>query len=155
MNVGQVLETHLGWAGRVLGFEAKTPVFHGASEDEVGLLLKLAALRWAHQCLDIKAEMPAFDAELTTRMIELAHDLPKREVSHAANGNGSDPRRVGIGRTVDAYLGLDLSKAQAEFFDQLKRYLVAAGKELAERRDTEFAEAFPAISHLSLSHIRS
>ena len=66
MNVGQVLETHLGWAGRVLGFEAKSPVFHGGSEDEVGLLLKLAALRWAHQSLGIKAEMPAFDAESTT-----------------------------------------------------------------------------------------
>jgi hypothetical protein len=30
MNVGQILETHLGWAARVLGFEAKTPVFQGA-----------------------------------------------------------------------------------------------------------------------------
>jgi DNA-directed RNA polymerase subunit beta len=32
MNVGQILETHLGWAARVLGFEAKTPVFQGANE---------------------------------------------------------------------------------------------------------------------------
>ncbi|HEY0094160.1 MAG TPA: DNA-directed RNA polymerase subunit beta, partial [Archangium sp.] len=35
MNVGQILETHLGWAARVLGFMAKTPVFQGASEDEI------------------------------------------------------------------------------------------------------------------------
>ncbi len=35
MNVGQILETHLGWAGQVLGFQAVTPVFDGATEDEV------------------------------------------------------------------------------------------------------------------------
>ena len=35
MNIGQVLETHLGWAARELGFEAITPVFDGASEFEI------------------------------------------------------------------------------------------------------------------------
>ena len=35
MNIGQVLETHLGWAAKQLGFEAVTPVFDGASEFEI------------------------------------------------------------------------------------------------------------------------
>jgi hypothetical protein len=35
MNVGQILETHLGWAGMKLGFQAITPVFDGASEEEI------------------------------------------------------------------------------------------------------------------------
>ncbi len=35
MNVGQILETHLGWAAAVLGFQAVTPVFDGATEDEI------------------------------------------------------------------------------------------------------------------------
>jgi DNA-directed RNA polymerase subunit beta len=35
MNVGQILETHLGWAAHVLGFQAVTPVFDGATEEEV------------------------------------------------------------------------------------------------------------------------
>ncbi len=35
MNLGQVLETHLGWAARALGFRAITPVFDGASEAEI------------------------------------------------------------------------------------------------------------------------
>jgi DNA-directed RNA polymerase subunit beta len=35
MNVGQILETHLGWAAKVLGFQAVTPVFDGATEGEV------------------------------------------------------------------------------------------------------------------------
>jgi DNA-directed RNA polymerase subunit beta len=32
MNIGQVLETHLGWAAKVLGFRAMTPVFDGADD---------------------------------------------------------------------------------------------------------------------------
>ncbi len=35
MNVGQILETHLGWAAAVLGFQAVTPVFDGASEAQI------------------------------------------------------------------------------------------------------------------------
>jgi DNA-directed RNA polymerase subunit beta len=35
MNVGQILETHLGWAAVVLGFQAMTPVFDGANEEEI------------------------------------------------------------------------------------------------------------------------
>ncbi|HXG84380.1 MAG TPA: DNA-directed RNA polymerase subunit beta [Pyrinomonadaceae bacterium] len=35
MNVGQILETHLGWAGKVLGLHFATPVFDGASEKEI------------------------------------------------------------------------------------------------------------------------
>ena len=35
MNIGQVLETHLGWAANRLGFMAETPVFDGAQEDEI------------------------------------------------------------------------------------------------------------------------
>src|SRR5207244_3165069 len=37
MNVGQILETHLGWCARILGFDAKTPVFQGAEEMEIGV----------------------------------------------------------------------------------------------------------------------
>jgi DNA-directed RNA polymerase subunit beta len=35
MNIGQILETHLGWAARQLGFQAVTPVFDGADELEI------------------------------------------------------------------------------------------------------------------------
>src|SRR5205085_4540859 len=47
MNVGQILETHLGFAARLLGFEAKTPVFTGADETAMGLLLRVAGLGWS------------------------------------------------------------------------------------------------------------
>jgi DNA-directed RNA polymerase subunit beta len=35
MNVGQILETHLGWVAKVLGFNAITPVFDGATENDI------------------------------------------------------------------------------------------------------------------------
>ncbi len=35
MNIGQILETHLGWASHYLGFHAVTPVFDGANEHEI------------------------------------------------------------------------------------------------------------------------
>ena len=35
MNVGQILETHLGWAAAVLGFQTITPVFDGATETQI------------------------------------------------------------------------------------------------------------------------
>ncbi len=44
MNVGQLLETHLGWAAKTLGITCICPVFEGASVDEIKELLKRAGL---------------------------------------------------------------------------------------------------------------
>ncbi|MBA3708333.1 MAG: DNA-directed RNA polymerase subunit beta, partial [Planctomycetes bacterium] len=44
MNVGQVLETHLGWAAKILGLQCLTPVFDGATEDEIKACLREAGL---------------------------------------------------------------------------------------------------------------
>ena len=44
MNVGQILETHLGWAAATLGFRAVTPVFDGATEEEINNCLEKAGL---------------------------------------------------------------------------------------------------------------
>jgi DNA-directed RNA polymerase subunit beta len=44
MNVGQILETHLGWAAKMLGFYVATPVFDGAKEDEIKEEMKRAGL---------------------------------------------------------------------------------------------------------------
>jgi DNA-directed RNA polymerase subunit beta len=42
MNIGQVLETHLGWAANTLGFRAISPVFDGARDYEIDDALALA-----------------------------------------------------------------------------------------------------------------
>ena len=44
MNVGQILETHLGWPAAALGKRVASPVFDGAKEDEIKDWLKLAHL---------------------------------------------------------------------------------------------------------------
>jgi DNA-directed RNA polymerase subunit beta len=44
MNIGQILETHLGWAARELGYKVATPVFAGATVDEIKQELSKAGL---------------------------------------------------------------------------------------------------------------
>jgi len=44
MNVGQILEIHLGWAAKTLNLHVSTPVFEGAKESEIKDLLKKADL---------------------------------------------------------------------------------------------------------------
>jgi DNA-directed RNA polymerase subunit beta len=57
MNIGQVLETHLGWAARILGFRAVSPVFDGA--DDVAIEDSLARA-WLAQ----KAGAVSFDPDV-------------------------------------------------------------------------------------------
>ncbi len=45
MNVGQILETHLGLAARMLGLHVATPVFEGARESEIRTMLKEAHMQ--------------------------------------------------------------------------------------------------------------
>jgi DNA-directed RNA polymerase subunit beta len=44
MNIGQILETHLGWAAAKLGFRVATPVFDGANEGQIKAMLREAGL---------------------------------------------------------------------------------------------------------------
>ncbi len=44
MNIGQVLETHLGWAAKTLGYYVSTPVFNGAQEKDILETLEQANL---------------------------------------------------------------------------------------------------------------
>ncbi|MCK4659290.1 MAG: DNA-directed RNA polymerase subunit beta [Phycisphaerae bacterium] len=55
MNVGQILETHLGWAANILGFQAVTPVFNGASEKEIHAAVKEANVLVSGRCTNQQA----------------------------------------------------------------------------------------------------
>ena len=65
MNIGQVLETHLGWVARTLGFRAITPVFDGADDIgiEDGLARAWLAQKGAAVNLDPDSTKPAFRVE--------------------------------------------------------------------------------------------
>ncbi len=147
MNVGQILETHLGWAAWVLGFGAKTPVFQGASEDEVGLLLKMAGVRWGAQALGISAEPPAATANDIEQLTGASRTLPA-QVGAAGNGDQSS---TGLGRSLDDYARVDLPDGARAYFDRLRDFLVEAAEEYAGRLAVPMAKAFPAIHRLARS----
>ena len=77
MNIGQVLETHLGWAAKTMGIHVATPVFDGASEDDVFATLEKAELPSnGKTILHDGRTGEAFDNEVTVGyvyMIKLAH----------------------------------------------------------------------------------
>ncbi len=60
MNVGQILETHLGLVAKILGFDAVTPVFDGADEEDIQRLNEEANELMAHRrkALEEKGETP-------------------------------------------------------------------------------------------------
>jgi DNA-directed RNA polymerase beta subunit len=143
MNVGQILETHLGWAARVLGFEAKTPVFQGASEDEIGLLLRLAGVKWAAQALRVEATPPEFDLDDVRALLQSMRTIPSDE----------EPRPIhGIGRPIDRMFRAESLPSELEQkLRALGGFLSAAANEVVERSDENLEEAFPATA----AHARS
>lgn len=70
MNIGQILETHLGWAAKELNYQAVTPALNGASEDEIKGELKKAGLpeHGKIKLFDGRTGEP-FDQEVTVGMI--------------------------------------------------------------------------------------
>jgi DNA-directed RNA polymerase subunit beta len=151
MNVGQILETHLGWAGHVLGFEAKTPVFQGATENEIGALLKVAGLHWASVALELKAKPPTDLRELealTKAAVKLPVIMAGGRSGASANGHSPVTHTSGIGQSLDAYMGLTLDKTQEKFFARMIEFLVAAAEEIAEKKGVAPTSLFPAIQKL-------
>jgi DNA-directed RNA polymerase subunit beta len=147
MNVGQILETHLGWVCKILGFEAKAPVFQGATEDEIGMLLKLSGLRWAHQALRIRsAEFPKFDAPDIEQMLPAMRMVGGEE---GVAGTATAPEVAALGRSLDRYLGKDVPKPLTEKMRQVRDFVIAAAEELAGRQGEAVSALFPAIHALS------
>ena len=77
MNVGQVLETHLGWAAKLLGLKFATPVFDGIKEKDIRAYLKEAKLpeHAKIQLIDGRTGEP-FDQEIVVGfiyMMKLGH----------------------------------------------------------------------------------
>jgi DNA-directed RNA polymerase subunit beta len=77
MNVGQILETHLGWAAAEGGYHVSSPVFDGAREDEIRKALKEQSLPETGKItLFDGMSGEAFDQEVTVGYIyilKLAH----------------------------------------------------------------------------------
>jgi len=77
MNIGQILETHLGWAAKELGYIAETPALSGADEDDIKRELKKAGLPESGKTIlyDGRTGLP-FSREITVGyiyMMKLVH----------------------------------------------------------------------------------
>jgi DNA-directed RNA polymerase subunit beta len=95
MNIGQILETHLGWAANRLGFKAVSPVFDGADEREIaGELARAWLIDWAWG----KAAEKSWDwlSEEDVRFEELVDDREAHTLylTHWLGQNGYDPERL-------------------------------------------------------------
>ncbi|MEP7348279.1 MAG: DNA-directed RNA polymerase subunit beta, partial [Gemmatimonadaceae bacterium] len=129
MNVGQILETHLGWAAKILGFYAKTPVFQGTNEREIGLLLKLAGLTWARQALALHAAPVIITREDILKI--LADVKPTR----------AHDERVYLLKDADLndLSSRTVSQETRDMFHRIRDFLAEAARELALREATEMA----------------
>jgi DNA-directed RNA polymerase subunit beta len=129
MNVGQILETHLGWVAKTLGFYAKTPVFQGTNEREIGLLLKLSGLVTARSALALTAtpEFAISDADVRGILADIAPTrvVLKERVKLLADASLNDLSERGRSASTKA------------IYARAKEFLIAAAKELAERERTE------------------
>ncbi|RME48098.1 MAG: DNA-directed RNA polymerase subunit beta [Chloroflexi bacterium] len=97
LNIGQILETHLGWAAHRLGFTAITPVFDGATENEIAAELARAwmidrawddVIEWAWDWFEergIDTETLTDDEE--ARLVYLEWWLDEDEVDYTALWN--------------------------------------------------------------------
>jgi len=85
MNVGQILETHLGLVARVLGFDAVTPVFDGATEEDIRRLSEEAneVMARRHTELRQRGEAPPDD--------ELFIHVPKVLKTQLYDGRTGEP----------------------------------------------------------------
>jgi len=127
MNVGQILETHLGWAAQILGFEAKTPVFQGANEAEIGFLLRLAGLRWAAAALRLDAQPPDLSPERLAELVTDLHNLPSE------NGHAPDLATL----RLDVLGARSMSQGTRDLFHDIRSFLEEAAKEKADELRTE------------------
>jgi DNA-directed RNA polymerase subunit beta len=153
MNVGQILETHLGWASQILGFEAKTPVFQGASEDEIGLLLKVAGLVWTREAKRLKTPFPLRNEKAVRKLLEVVA-VPRKAgdaeetAPPASNGMGPDAGVKGLGRSLDSYLAATLPKDVAAALEEVRDFVVDAATEWAGRKGEKLEDAFPAVAKI-------
>jgi DNA-directed RNA polymerase subunit beta len=127
MNVGQILETHLGWAARHLGFYAKTPVFQGANEREIGFLLRLSALKQVHRTLELTTPAPVVgETEINTLLADIMPSAAEQDkVVLFDDAKFSELTGKGISAGTKA-----LVKSVHDF-------VIAAAKELAARERSE------------------
>jgi DNA-directed RNA polymerase subunit beta len=95
MNIGQVLETHLGWAANRLGFKAVSPVFDGADEREIaGELARAWLIDWAWKKAAEKSWEWLREEGFTFEELVDDREAHTLYLTHWLGQNGYDPERL-------------------------------------------------------------
>jgi DNA-directed RNA polymerase subunit beta len=94
MNLGQVLETHLGWAAKTLGFRVNTPVFDGADNDDIEEALAQAWL--AQRTSAIVPDLDKGDRFEAERAIEYLNNLGYDGEKVFSSDHVGEARRVAL-----------------------------------------------------------
>ncbi len=126
MNLGQVLETHLGWAAQTLGFKATTPVFDGA--DDTAIEDELARAWLAHKAGTVKlnpdSTNPSVPLEIAREWVNQQGFDAERIFSDAYPGEA----RQACLRLWLEELGIPSRDLGAEELEQLVRRINTEGK---------------------------
>ena len=112
MNLGQIMETHLGWAAKILGFKARTPVFDGANDVIIEDHLARAWFVTESNAIDdTTSEESDIDWEIVDEWLEERGYQRDKLWSDAASNQG-------VAR--DACLSIWLQEVAGEKIDNLK-----------------------------------
>ena len=145
MNIGQVLESHLGWAGRVFGYRAISPIFGGANTAEIEDELCRVWMAWRAEAVNIEPK------------VAMAADLDKLDAWLGEQGfdpqEVMDTKRVGIAKRAALCVWLedlgangrnrndeDLAKLVQKVYEDKRELPPTYGKMLV--RDGKTGETF-------------
>ena len=145
MNIGQVLESHLGWAGRVFGYRAISPIFGGANTAEIEDELCRVWMAWRAEAVNIEPK------------VAMAADLDKLGAWLGEQGfdpqEVMDTKRVGIAKRAALCVWLedlgangrnrndeDLAKLVQKVYEDKRELPPTYGKMLV--RDGKTGETF-------------
>jgi DNA-directed RNA polymerase subunit beta len=101
MNIGQLLEAHLGWAGQTLGFEAVNPIFDGADALTIEDALARTWIAWKAGAVDFS---PGDHGNARTDMTKIGEWLSKHGFDAA---EVMDDRHAGAARRASLCLWLE------------------------------------------------
>ena len=151
MNIGQVLEAHLGWAAQVLGFRAINPIFDGADATTIEDALARTWIAWKANAVNLSPENPR-DATIDLQKVEewlSQHGFDAKEIMD--EGHEGVARRaslciwleeLGIGdnHQLRALSDRELEQMAQKVYKERKLYPPIFGK--VELRDGRTGELF-------------
>ena len=111
MNLGQLLETHLGSAANTLGFKARTPVFSGADTESVEDNLARAWIVKESQSIDtsLEAEKQIINWDKVTEWLK-THGYKKEKLWNESLSNKGEASKACLNIWLSKYANIDTSK---------------------------------------------